>query len=219
MTSSSFFTGLGAVPPVGEAALHLPQVHGSGRDPHKPVIKPSMSESNDLYHERQRLALCAVHSVNNLLQEAKFTKRDFDDACETLSPDSSWHISRNPHRSVLRIGDFDVNVVTYLLQQEGLSVTWHDQRNELQVDALQPLKGILWNVPAESFWGRLFRGRHWVALLKLVDGSWANLDSNLSSPEIVGQDEDCVKLIQSKEDAHILLVSKEDSSSSPTDTS
>ena len=38
------------------------------------------------YFERQSYARCAVHAVNNLLQQAKFTRQDFDRKCEELSP-------------------------------------------------------------------------------------------------------------------------------------
>jgi josephin len=168
---------------------------------------PDRSEiMEELYHEQQSLALCAVHAVNNLLQTRRYTKRDFDAACVTLSP-AVWC---NPHRSILRIGDYDVNVVTILLQQEGFSVTWHDQRTALRAESLENLVGILWNVDAHSIWSRIFGGRHWIALLHRNE-QWINLDSILAEPMVIGTHDDCVSLLNSKQDAHILLVTKEDS--------
>lgn len=169
-----------------------------------------------LYHEKQRLALCAVHAVNNLLQTRRYSKRDFDEACVALSPpppQAWWH--RNPHRSVWGIGDYDVNAVTVLLQQQGFSVTWHDRRIALTSETLQNLVGVLWNVDSTSTWSRIFGGgRHWIALLRNnSNGSnnnkydqWINLDSDLPEPLSVGTQADCLRLLNSKPDAHILLV-------------
>jgi len=164
--------------------------------------------SSNLYHERQRLALCGVHAVNNLLQQKKYSKADFDAVCLQLDS-STWF---NRHRSFLGIGNYDVNVVTLLLQQENYTVQWHDQRNTINVETLQQhqhLTGILWNVPANSLLGRLTGGRHWIALLWDQENGWINLDSGLHAPNIVGAHENCVKLLTllANKESHILLVS------------
>ena len=186
-------------------------------------IMPSTVERTDddaafLYHERQVLALCAVHAVNNLMQRKRYTKADFDTACLQLNA-SQWF---NPHRSFLKIGNYDVNVVIMLLQEEGYLVQWHDRRKVLTAATLQEqqnLVGLLLNVPSTSIWGRLTRGRHWIALLlhtEADDGSdndknnktWRNLDSNLDVPITVGTHEDCARLLSTvQEDSHVLLVS------------
>lgn len=162
----------------------------------------------DLYHERQSLSLCAIHAVNNLLQSRHFTKPDFDSACLSLSPSALL----NPHRSMLRIGDYDANVVTLLLQQHGRSVTWHDDRSALRAERLDHLAedggGVLWNVDAGTLWSAVFGGRHWIALVNR-DGVWINLDSKLAEPGVVGSSEECAVLIGSREDAHVLLVERE----------
>lgn len=174
-----------------------------------------------LYHEKQHLALCAVHATNNLLQSPACTKGDFDAACEQLLAPSQlqqssyyymYWLTNNPHRSVFGIGNYDVNVIMMVLEQKfGLQVTWHDSRKELNACDLekQQLRGILWNVPAVSFLGRLTRGRHWVALLLLDNEKkhWMNLDSNLSEPVDIGSHEACIRLLNSSRvDSHILLV-------------
>jgi len=178
------------------------------------------------YHERQRLALCGKHAVNNLLQTQRFEKSDFDHVCTQLSPNFFF----NPHRSCLGIGDYDVNVVSLLLQQEGYSVQWHDQRNEITPETLllrsvdhdeddnsKLLVGILWNVPSTSIWGRLWGGRHWIALLydknrnngNEQQQQWVNLDSGLSTPQVVGTNEQCAQLLNAnRNESHVLLVSR-----------
>jgi josephin len=53
--------------------------------------------SHPIFHERQSLQLCALHVLNNLLQEQVFSKSDLDSICLELAPGSfSWW---NPHRS------------------------------------------------------------------------------------------------------------------------
>lgn len=171
-----------------------------------------------LYHERQVLSLCGVHAVNNLMQRKRYIKADFDAACLQLNA-SQWF---NPHRSFLQIGNYDVNVVIMLLQEEGYLVQWHDRRKILTEGTLQEqdnLVGILLNVPSPSIWGRLTGGRHWIALVlhtkmggtSISDKSnkaWINLDSNLAVPKTVGTHEDCTRLLSSvQEDSHVLLVS------------
>jgi josephin len=183
---------------------------------------PSTVERTDddaafLYHERQVLALCAVHAVNNLMQRKRYTKADFDTACLQLNA-SQWF---NPHRSFLQIGNYDVNVVIMLLQEEGYLVQWHDRRKVLTAATLQEqdnLVGLLLNLPSPSIWGRLTRGRHWIALLLHIEAdandcdkinkTWRNLDSNLDVPITVGTHEDCARLLSTvQEDSHVLLVS------------
>ena len=165
-----------------------------------------------VFHETQRLSLCAVHACNNLLQRRHFAQKHFDDMCLELAPGE--HIF-NPHRSMLRLGNFDINVVMALLQKEAMEVTWHDKREELTVDVFREkeekeLVGILWNVPSESVWGRLWRSRHWIALRK-YQGQWMNLDSNLKEPTAIGSDDDCIHFLKSPsrvQETHVLFVHK-----------
>ncbi len=35
-----------------------------------------------MFHEKQRLELCAIHALNNVLQERVFTKETADDICK-----------------------------------------------------------------------------------------------------------------------------------------
>jgi josephin len=36
----------------------------------------------EVFHEKQRLELCAIHALNNVLQERVFTKETADDICK-----------------------------------------------------------------------------------------------------------------------------------------
>ena len=79
----------------------------------------------EIYHERQRLMLCAVHSLNNLFQDRNaYSKEDLDGISYQLSPDSFV----NPHKNMLGLGNYDVNVMMVALQQKNYEVVWFDKR-------------------------------------------------------------------------------------------
>lgn len=40
----------------------------------------------EVFHEKQRLELCAIHALNNVLQERVFTKETADDICKRYGP-------------------------------------------------------------------------------------------------------------------------------------
>ena len=79
----------------------------------------------EIYHERQRLMLCAVHSLNNLFQDRNaYSKEDLDAISYQLSPDAFV----NPHKNMLGLGNYDVNVMMVALQQKNYEVVWFDKR-------------------------------------------------------------------------------------------
>uniref|UniRef100_A0A0U1RNI9 ubiquitinyl hydrolase 1 n=1 Tax=Mus musculus TaxID=10090 RepID=A0A0U1RNI9_MOUSE len=94
-----------------------------------PEARPSPPS---VYHERQRLELCAVHALNNVLQEQLFSQEAADEICKRLAPDSRL----NPHRSLLGTGNYDVNVIMAALQGLGLAAVWWDRRRTFLAAAL-----------------------------------------------------------------------------------
>jgi hypothetical protein len=83
-------------------------------------MEPSEDE---LFHERQHLLLCGVHAVNNILGSKVFAKADFDAIADDLASQPEVQGSGgwfNPHRSKLRLGDFDENIIAVALQKHGL---------------------------------------------------------------------------------------------------
>lgn len=78
-----------------------------------------------IYHERQVRELCALHALNNLFQDrTAFSKNELDSICHTLSPEN-WI---NPHRSILGLGNYDINVIMSALQSRGYDMIWFDKR-------------------------------------------------------------------------------------------
>ncbi|KAM6032606.1 josephin-2 [Theristicus caerulescens] len=136
------------------------------------------------YHERQRLELCALHALNNVLQRPCFTRRAADAICHRLAPDARL----NPHRSLLGTGNYDVNVIMAALQSLGLAAVWWDKRRSLERLALGEILGFILNVPSRLSLGFValpFRRKHWFAVRQL-DGTYYNLDSKLRAPVVIG---------------------------------
>lgn len=68
--------------------------------------------------------LCALHALNNLFQERGFSKQELDQICDSLSPD----VWINPHKSLLGLGNYDINVIMAALQRRGCEAVWFDKR-------------------------------------------------------------------------------------------
>lgn len=80
---------------------------------------------SSIYHEKQVRELCALHALNNLFQQKNcFIKIELDSICHSLSPDN-WI---NPHKSVLGLGNYDINVIMKALQSRGHEAIWFDKR-------------------------------------------------------------------------------------------
>jgi len=80
----------------------------------------------NVYHEKQKKELCALHALNNLLQDGvAFTKGELDHICKELTPSSLWW---NPHCSALGTGNYDVNVISKALHNKGYDTIWYDKR-------------------------------------------------------------------------------------------
>ncbi|KAH0930029.1 hypothetical protein HID58_015756, partial [Brassica napus] len=144
---------------------------------------------SQIYHERQRLQFCLLHSLNNLFQDKDaFTREGLDSISENLGTDDpcqeTWTpltLLLKPHHNTLT-GNYDVNVMIAALEGKGKSVEWHDKRYgaysiNLGADTLM---GIVLNVPVTRYVG-LWRSRRWVVMRK-INGVWYNLDCDLTVP-------------------------------------
>lgn len=162
-----------------------------------------MNSEIGLYHEQQVRELCALHALNNLFQTKDcFTKVELDSICHSLSP-NYWI---NPHKSVLGLGNYDINVVMKALRNRSYETIWFDKRKYViksirclsfnlccsrdpRVLVLENIFGFILNVPSEyklSFVTLPLRRRHWVAIRE-INGQYYNLDSKLDVPQLIGQ--------------------------------
>ncbi|XP_039041544.1 josephin-like protein [Hibiscus syriacus] len=176
------------------------------------------SEHNKIYHERQRLQFCLLHSLNNLFQQKDaFTRASLDSVAERLVLDDpekeSWtpfSLVFKPHHNSLT-GNYDINVLIAALEGRGKTVNWHDGRNGASSIDLDDglLMGIVVNVHVKRYAG-LWKSRHWIAV-KRIYGVWYNLDSDLQAPQCF---EDCGEVREFLDfiishDGQVLLVKNE----------
>ncbi|CAK9813979.1 Josephin-like protein [Anthophora quadrimaculata] len=167
--------------------------------------------TGSIYHEKQVKELCALHALNNLFQERGFSKQELDQICYSLSPD----VWINPHKSLLGLGNYDINVIMAALQQRGREAVWFDKRRDPKCLCLDNIEGFILNVPTEYKLGFVLlplKRRHWIALKK-IHGAFYNLDSKLDSPQLIGKENDLLTYlkdqIHSKEKELFLVVSRE----------
>ncbi|KAJ8913849.1 hypothetical protein NQ315_003758 [Exocentrus adspersus] len=168
--------------------------------------------SRDIYHEKQVRELCALHALNNLFQSRDaFTKNELDYICNSLSPDH-WI---NPHKSILGLGNYDINVIMKALQARGYEAIWYDKRKDPGCLNLQNINGYILNVPTDykiSFITLPLRRKHWITIRE-IDGFFYNLDSKLDSPQFIGQETDLLcflrDILNSKDKELFLVVTSE----------
>ncbi|XP_038935196.1 josephin-1 isoform X1 [Rattus norvegicus] len=81
-----------------------------------------------IYHEKQRRELCALHALNNVFQDSNaFTRETLQEIFQRLSPNTVV----TPHKkSMLGNGNYDVNVIMAALQTKGYEAVWWDKRRK-----------------------------------------------------------------------------------------
>ena len=133
---------------------------------------PTMFEG--LYHEKQIGALCAVHAMNNLVQERRFDEvelaavaRDLDEAERALLGGGP----RGESQNVRSDGFFSVQVIVTALQRVGLESS---QDSRAVKDPAQET-GFIFN-----------RREHWFALRRL-GSHWFDLNSMHRAPKAMSQ--------------------------------
>ena len=97
----------------------------------------------------------------------------------------------NPHKSLLGLGNYDVNVLMSALQSRGYEAKWFDKRKPLSILVLDNIFGFVLNVPSNFRVVGIvplpfLKQKHWIAL-RSVGSTFYNLDSNLKKPEELGK--------------------------------
>eukprot|EP01098_Paradermamoeba_levis_P001260 TRINITY_DN11419_c0_g1_i1.p1 TRINITY_DN11419_c0_g1~~TRINITY_DN11419_c0_g1_i1.p1 ORF type:complete len:164 (-),score=33.89 TRINITY_DN11419_c0_g1_i1:72-563(-) len=121
----------------------------------KPKMLEEPDDWRDILHEKQNLQQCGIHCVNNLLQEKAYGKKDFDEICLELAPDSLF----NPHKSILGTGNYDVNVIMNSLFKKDLAVKWFDKRKDLNQVNFNLVIGLIVNYTTALFFG-MYKSKH-----------------------------------------------------------
>ncbi|XP_071035493.1 josephin-1 isoform X2 [Parasteatoda tepidariorum] len=175
-----------------------------GRD-RKTLHNGAKGEKN-IYHEKQVKEMCALHALNNLFQDKEaFNKQTLDNICHSLSPDNLV----NPHKSVLGLGNYDVNVLMAAVQLKGYEAIWFDKRRDPSNIDFTKIYGLILNVPSEmKFLPLRLNRKHWIAV-KEIEGTFYNLDSKLDRPSVIGKESDLMSYLREQirgKDREIFLI-------------
>eukprot|EP01147_Barroeca_monosierra_P001284 gene1284-4490_t len=157
-----------------------------------------------LYFEKQKWQQCALHTTNNFLQHAAYTRADFDALCKEELPIIRGRLF-SPYKSAIPgIGNYDASVIIVALRLRGFDVQQHDNRKPLTESCCQwPVVGIVVNtigklqvVPERLTskmvrWTRVGDGRHFYCYRRMSfeeNGvtNWVLLDSMLAGPVAIG---------------------------------
>lgn len=152
----------------------------------------------------------------NFLVKGEFTKQTMDMICSSLSPDDYI----NPHKSVLGLGNYDVNAIMIALETKLKTLIWFDKRKEISSSSLELDRafGFILNIPSDFTFGFLtlpIKSRHWICIKKMSDDKYYNLDSKLDRPKCIGSEDDFVKYLQDEmrnNDKELFLVFQKDTS-------
>ncbi|CAF3298874.1 unnamed protein product [Rotaria socialis] len=153
------------------------------------------NEKVKLYHEKQRLQLCGLHSLNSLFQKKVFSKETLDSFVHTHDKSRFWN-----EYSTFLTGNYDLRILMDALNSKGYVLRAIDISECFETFSYKDCLGLLLNIVVErpfissipivcSF---AKPGRHWLTI-KSVDGEkYYNFDSKLSQPELIGYQSDLV---------------------------
>jgi len=160
-------------------------------------ISADFTMLGEIYHEKQSKELCLLHALNNLFQKQDaFSQSQLDDLCYQLSPDN-WI---NPHKSMLGLGNYDINVLMAALHTQQCDAVWFDKRKDPSSIKIDNVLGFILNIPSDYKigWVQLpLRRKHWIAI-RFIGDHFYNLDSKLERPEIIGQEEELLSYLRSQ---------------------
>ncbi|CAF1123366.1 unnamed protein product [Adineta steineri] len=151
------------------------------------------NDKPDLYHEKQRLQLCALHSLNSLFQKPLFNKQKLDSIVHEYDKSWCWN-----EYSTLFTGNYDLTIILDALKQQGYTLRAIDVNESLDIFHFKDCLGLLLNIPLERpFFDRLplvrswtKPGRHWFSIKSINGENYYNLDSKLSRPKLIGNETD-----------------------------
>jgi josephin len=155
----------------------------------KSTKKIDPTEKLNLYHEKQKLQLCALHSLNNLFQNNHFDKHALDAIVHEFDKSWCWN-----EYSSLFTGNYDLTIILEALKRKGYTLRAIDINEAFERFDFKDCFGLLLNITIERpYFDRLplvrkftKPSRHWLAI-KSIDGEqFYDLDSKLSKPKLIG---------------------------------
>jgi len=136
----------------------------------------------EIYHEKQQEALCAVHCLNNLLQQQYMTVSDLATIANTLDSKEEEMYRRNGVNSEEYLkylergatnssnsGDFSVSVIVEALKVVNLELKWIGKNEFIDLNTTQAFIANFQH--------------HWIPIRRFSSLGWYNLDSTKEEPE------------------------------------
>ncbi|KXS21228.1 hypothetical protein M427DRAFT_51482 [Gonapodya prolifera JEL478] len=143
------------------------------------------------YHEQQFFYCCAMHAVNCALQKRVYYKRDFDRVAERLHKETRrvqpfpWNVV-NPHKSLLGVGNYDVNVISRSLEEHGFELQWWDLRKSFTLVPFSSASFLALLINTAS--ADLLSSHHFWTIREYPrhSNTWWTLDSKQEKPDRIG---------------------------------
>jgi len=167
-----------------------------------------------LYHERQKLQLCALHSLNNLFQKNLFNKKMLDSIVHGYDKSWCWN-----EYSTLFTGNYDLTIILEALKRRGYTLRAIDINESFDRFNYKDCFGLLLNIPLERpFFDRLplirsftKPGRHWLTIKSVDKEQYFNFDSKFSQPKLIGNQNDLIEYLNKlpREQTYIYMIIEE----------
>jgi josephin len=84
------------------------------------------------------------------------------------------------------------------MKYEGCEVMWWDKRRKITIAEVNSSFGFILNLPSQSKVGGVslpFKTKHWLAIRKLGENIFYNLDSKLEAPQAIGDSQKLVEYL------------------------
>ncbi|KAF9583399.1 Josephin-1 [Lunasporangiospora selenospora] len=192
-------------------------------DGHAPWYKPWQQ----LKRNRQRQRADEDVEDDARLQGPVFTTADLDVIAEQLREVAQENLQRvmwkNPYKSPLGMGYYDLSVLEAALNQQNCTLGWFDARRDIAECLSQQdetMVGLIVHVPTSPRWMPFWRGQHWFGVLRLANGAYVDLDSRLSQPTPFAGFDDAMDFLKNilSHDGRLFLIHRTTTPSSQPET-
>ena len=157
-------------------------------------------EKPKLYHEKQRLQLCALHSLNSLFQKNLFNKKNLDTIVSKYDTSWCWN-----EYSSFYTGNYDLTILLDALEQHDYTLRAIDNKESFEQFDFSDCLGLLLNIPLKDhFLSRLpfirllnKPGRHWLTIKYIQDEEkYYDFDSKFSLPKLIGNQTQLIEYLK-----------------------
>ncbi|KAF9413968.1 Josephin-1, partial [Entomortierella beljakovae] len=171
----------------------------------------------------QCMAALNSGAESSVLQGPIFSTADLDVIAEDLRRLAQENLQRsmwrNPYKSPLGMGYYDVSVLEAALIKQKCTLSWFDARRDIGQCLSQQddsMVGLIAHVPTIGRWIPFWKGQHWFGILRLSNGAFIDMDSRLLQPVPFEGFDEAIKYLDSilKNNGRLFLIHKSTESQS-----